>query len=229
MKAAEDATSTPAPCVVSVAEHAGWAHLICVAVADGVAAVIERRRVTLIDVELPRLPYHHDTLRMREDDADALIARVRRSVATHASRELQRVVTDLTPAHTIVGLAIRQPPFPDLPASVADVRRSYQLQCAADGMLYQLAMCRAAQERGLEVHLCRRGEEAARAAERLGVTPDDIESFVSNGGRPAGAPWTEEHRRAFAAGMAVLSEYARVKVSIPAASRKAKSASRREY
>ena len=38
-----------APCVVSVAEHAGWAHVICVAASGLVPVVIARRRVTLID------------------------------------------------------------------------------------------------------------------------------------------------------------------------------------
>jgi hypothetical protein len=93
-------------------------------------------------------------------------------------------------------------------------------------MLYQLAMCQAAQELGLDVHLCRRGEETARAAERLGATLHDIESFVTRAGPPAGAPWTEEHRRAFAAGMAVLSTHTRAKVAIPAASRNARPAVR---
>jgi hypothetical protein len=206
-----------APSVISVAEHAGWAHLVCVATAAGVPAVIERRRVSLIDGDLPRLPYHHDTVGMREEDANAIIARVRRSVATHTSRELQRILTDLAPAYTVSALAIREPPFPRLPDSVADVRASYQLQCAADGMLYQFALCHAAEALGLEVHRCRRGREVARAAERFGVTPGDIESFVRDTGRPPGAPWTEEHRRAFAAGMAVLPAHARAKVSIPRA------------
>jgi hypothetical protein len=197
------------PCVVSVAEHAGWAHLVGVAMAGDVPAVIDRRRATLIDAGLPRMPYHHESIGMREDKANALIARVRRSIATHASLALQRVMTDLAPAHAIIALAIRKPPFSELPGTVADVWRSYRLQCTADGVMYQLAMCRAARELGLEVHLCLRGEEAARAAERLGVTPDDIESFVSSAGRPPGAPWTQEHRRAFAAGIAALKVHTR--------------------
>src|SRR5262249_48158601 len=163
------------PCVVSVAEHAGWAHVVCVAMAGDVPAVVERRRVTLIDTGLPTMPYHHESIGMREDEANALIARVRHSIAAHTSLALRRVMTDLAPAHAIVALAIRKPPFSDLPGTVADVWQSYSLQCAADGMMYQLAMCRASRELGLDVHLCRRGEEAARAAERLGVTPDDIE------------------------------------------------------
>jgi hypothetical protein len=74
------------------------------------------------------------------------------------------VVTDLAPAYAVVALAIREPPFPALPASVAAVWQSYRLQCAADGVMYQLAMCRAARDLGLEVHLCRRGGEPSQNA-----------------------------------------------------------------
>src|SRR5471030_3376431 len=121
----------PAPCVVSVAEHTGWAHLVCVAARGNVPAVIARRRVALIDQGLPTLPYEHDTTAMREDEANAVIARVRRSVAARTLEALQRIVSELAPAHTVVGLAIRKPPFDDLPATVAAVRASYPLLCAA--------------------------------------------------------------------------------------------------
>src|SRR5262245_49345664 len=196
-----------ARCVVSVADHAGWAHVVCVAAPDGVPAVVERRRVTLIDAGLTTLPYHHDTLGMPEDAANALIARVRASIAACTSRALRGIVTDLAPAYSVVALAIRQAPFAELPETVATVRQSYQVQCAADGMMYQLAVCRAARDLGLEVDLCRRGEEAARAAARLEVDLNDVESFVGSTGRPSGPPWTQEHRRAYAAGIASLAAH----------------------
>jgi hypothetical protein len=205
-----------APCVLSVAEHAGWAHLIGVAASGLVPVVIARRRVTLIDPGLPTMPYEHETAGMAEDEADAVIARVRRSVAARASDALRRIVTELAPAHTAVALAIRQPPFDTLPATVAAVRTSYRLLCAADGLLYQLAICRAARQLELELHLCRRGEEAAWAARQLGVTPAGIEEFVSGIGRPAGPPWTQEHRRAYAAGIAVLASHVRQRLRIQA-------------
>jgi hypothetical protein len=199
----------PAPCVVSAAEHAGWAHFVCVAAPGNVPAVIERRRVTLIDAGLPTLPYHHDSVGMREDEANALIARVRQSIAASASRALQDMVTDLAPGYAVIALAIRKPPFPELPGTIAAVWQSYRLQCAADGMLYQLALCRAARDLGLQVHQCDRGEEIARAAARLQVSPDEMEAFVSGAGRPSGPPWTQEHRRAYAAGIAALAAQAR--------------------
>jgi hypothetical protein len=172
--------------------------------------------MTLIEAGLPTLPYHHDTIGMREDEANALVARVRRSIAACTSREWRRVVADVGPAYAVVALAIREPPFPALPGSVAAVWQSYRLQCAADGVMYHLAMCRAARDLGFAVDACRRGQEAARAAERLGVTADAIESFVSGTGRPPGPPWTQEHRRAYAAGIASLAAHggSRVKIAI---------------
>jgi hypothetical protein len=200
---------TPSTCIVSAVEHAGWAHFICVAAPGNVPAVVERRRVTLIGEGLPTMPYHHDSIGMREDEANALIGRVRRSIAAYSARALHRIVTDLAPRHAVVALAIRKPPYAELPGTVAAVWQSYQLQCAADGMLYQLAICQAARQLKLDVHQCRRGEETARAAQQVGALPAEIDLFVSRTGRPSGPPWTQEHRRAYAAGIAALAAYAR--------------------
>jgi len=209
-----------APCVVSVAEHAGWAHVICVAASGLVPVVIARRRVTLIDPGLPKMPYEHESVGMTEPEADALIARVRRSIAARTTLALQRVATELSPTYAAVALAIRKPSFPELPGTVGAVRKSYRLQCAADGMLYQLAICHAARQLGLEVQLCRRGDEAARAAQQLGVTAAEIDEFVSRTGRPAGPPWAQEHRRAYAAGIAVLAAHLRGRLRIPTSCRR---------
>jgi hypothetical protein len=194
---------TRSPCVVSVAEHAGWAHVVCVAAVNTVPTVVERRRVTLIDPGLPTMPYEHDTAAMREDEANALVAKVRRSVDARTTLAVQRIVAEL-PFYTVVALAIREPPFAELPKSIGDVRASYRLQCAADGMLYQMAFCRAARELDLDVYSYRRGDEAAQAAAQLKVSAAAIDNFVAKAGRPSGPPWTQEHRQAYAAGIAAL-------------------------
>jgi hypothetical protein len=197
-----------------VADHTGWAHLVCVAAGNGVPSVIERRRVALIAKGLPTLPYEHDSRAMREDEAEELIERVRKSIASHTAAALRRVVTELAPTHTVVALAIRKPPFPRLPKNVAEVRASYPLLCAADGMLYQQAIGRAARQLGLDVQLCRRGDETSLAAESLGVTADDVDEFVARTGRPDGPPWTQEHRRAYAAGIAALATHVRKRLTL---------------
>jgi hypothetical protein len=197
---------------VSVADHTGWAYVVCVAALGGTPAVIERRRVRLIDAGLPTMPYEHESRAMREDEANALIARVSRSIAACARDVLQRLVTELAP-YAVVALAIRNPPFPDLPRTVVDVWQSHRLLCSADGMLYQLALCRAARRLGLDVRLCRRGDEMSEAARQLRVTAEAVDDFISRG-RPPGPPWTQEHRRAYAAGIAVLAAYARGRLQL---------------
>lgn len=197
------------PCALSVAEHAGWAHVVCVAPRGSVPSVVARRRVTIIDAGLPTQPYHHEAAAMTDDSANALIARVRRSIAARTTTALQQIVAELASAHDVVALAIRKPPFDDLPETYAPVRESYRLFCAADGMMYQLAICRAAREQNLDVLQCDRGEEMTQAAEALGVEPAAIDAFVSRTGRPSGPPWAEEHRRAYAAGIAALAAHTR--------------------
>jgi len=195
---------TRAPCAISVADHAGWSHLVCVAASNGVPATVERRRVRTIEAGLPTMPYHHESLGMPVDEANALIARVRRSIAACTSRALQDTIAELAPTYLVVAVAIREPTFPELPDTVAVVRQSYQLQCAADGMMYQIAWCQAARELALGVDLCRRGEECRRAAAELHADADAVELFVGQTGRPPGPPWTKEHRQAYAAGIAAL-------------------------
>jgi len=79
-----------APCVIIVADHAGWAHVLSVAAAAGVPAVIDRHRVTTIEGGLPSMPYHHESLGIPVDEADRLIVRVRQSIAEHTARGLAR-------------------------------------------------------------------------------------------------------------------------------------------
>lgn len=203
------------PCVVSVAEHAGWAHVVSVAARNTVPVVVERRRVTLIESGLPTQPYHHDSLRMTEDAANALIARVKRSIDGCARDALQRLIAELATSHTVVAVAIRQSPFPALPETVAAAWGT-QLLYSADGMLYQQAVCEAARQLGLDLHVYPRGgQELALAAERVGVTPQLLERFIVQDGRPPGPPWQQEHRRAYAAGIAALSKHVSGRLRIP--------------
>lgn len=195
------------PSVLGVADHTGWAHVVCVSARDRRPFVVARRKIALIDPGLPTLPYEHDTLALPPDEAQALVARVRRSIAANTDRALQRLVDELSREHPVRTLTIRKPPLPKLPATVAAVHASPRLRYSADGMLYNLAICAAARRAGLGVQLYRRGDEVALAATALGVSPEAVEEFVTGPGRPEGPPWTAEHRRAFAAAIAALAPH----------------------
>lgn len=195
-----------APCILSIAEHAGWAHVVCVGARGTLPIVVDRQRITLIDAGLPTQPYHHDSLNMTEEAANALIAQVRESIARHTLNALTRVVSELATTRTVVALAIRESPFPELPRTVA-LAWGTQLLYSADGMMYQQALCRASRELGLQLHIYPRGPEIAMAAQQLGLTPHALEQFIGHAGRPAGPPWQLEHRRAYAAGIVALAAH----------------------
>jgi hypothetical protein len=195
---------SPIPSILAVADHTGWAHVVCVSAHERRPFVVTRRRIALIDRGLPTQPYEHDTLAMRPDEAQALVASVRTSIAANTDLALRRLVEELSGEHPVITLTIRKPPAEKLPASIAAVHASHRLRYSADGVLYNLAICAAAKRLGLVVQWYRRADEMDLAAAALGVSHEAIEEFVSGPGRPAGPPWTVEHRCAFAAAIAAL-------------------------
>jgi hypothetical protein len=197
------------PSILAVSEHTGWAHVVCVSARDRRPFVITRRRITLIERGLPSQPYEHETRAKPPDEAEALLANVRTSVARTTELALRRLVDELSREHQVTTLTIRKPPFETLPASVSAVHASYQLVCSADGVLYHLAIRKAAKRLALEVQLYRRGDEFGFAAAALGVSPDTVEEFVTGPGRPSGPPWTVEHRRGYAAAIGALVPHVR--------------------
>jgi hypothetical protein len=192
------------PVVVGVADHNGWANLVSVAAADGRPIVVDRRRVLLVEKNVPSQPYHHETLALPDTVAEQLLRKVERSIEGCATLAFERLSSDLSPRYHVSSIAIRQPPLPRLPATVAEVHASYYTQCRADGMLYHLAICEAARRRRWAVHLHHRGEELSRAAEALGVSTDEFERFVNGLRQELRPPWTAEYRHAFAAAIAAL-------------------------
>jgi hypothetical protein len=194
------------PVVVGVADHGGWAVLVSVAALNGAPSVIDRRRVAIIEPGVPSQPYHHDTLSMPDAEAEQLVRRVKRSVAACTASAFDHLEGDLGPRYRVTAITVRTPPLEKLPASVKEAHGSYFVQCRADGMLYHAALCDGARARGWKVVQVPRGEEAARAAEVLGTSPKQVAQFIASLGKELGPPWSAEHRNAFAAAVAELSE-----------------------
>ena len=188
--------------VVGVADHSGWALLVSAAVVNGQPAVVDRRRVELIEEGLPTQPYHHETLTLKEADAERLLHKVKQSIAACTARAFDRLSADLSPRYQVAAIAIREATLAQLPESVAAAHRSYHTMCRADGMLYHAAICAAAQRRHWELVFHRRGEELAKAAGALKARPSDVERFVNR--LEQTPPWTLEHRNAFAAAISGL-------------------------
>lgn len=204
------------PVVVGVADHGGWAILVSVAAVDGAAVVVDRRRVPTIEKGVPSQPYHHDTLAMPDGEAEQLVRRVKKSVASCTALAFDRLASDLRPQYRVTAITMREPPLPHLPATVKEAHASYYVQCRADGMLYHAAICDAAEQRGWKVVRHRRGDEVAVAADALKADTAHVERFIDGLRQTLGPPWSAEHRAACATAMAVLSAHARLRVE-PAA------------
>lgn len=194
--------------VLGVADHNGWAVCVTVAASRGVAAVVDRRRIELIEPGVPSQPYHHETVRMPRPEAEALVVRVRESVMGTTLARVSELRKDLQPPCTIVAMTLRNPPLDYVPVTVAEAHASYPVMCRADGMMYHDALSTAARRLKIAVKLHDRGEETARAADRLDVSLEEVEHFLETAGESLGPPWQKEHRLAAAAAIAVLADRA---------------------
>src|SRR5688572_18533929 len=183
--------------------------VVAVAAENGTPAVVDRRKVPLVDEGVPSQPYHHETLTMPEGEAERLVRTVKRSVASCTARAFEQLAADLSP-YRVKAITIRHPPLERLPGTVKEVHASYHTTCRADGMLYHEAICVAAGSRGWDVLQHERGSEVAKAAEALRTSERTIERFLDGVKKTLGAPWAAEHRQACAAALAALSDHTRI-------------------
>lgn len=109
--------------------------------------LLDRRRVELVDADLPKLPHHSEGQRLPIDEAVALVDRVRASAERHASLALDAVAAAVPDAGGIA-LRERQP----LPPTIAERITNYRASNVADWVMYRTALATAAEKRGWTVH-----------------------------------------------------------------------------
>jgi hypothetical protein len=204
-----------APVVVGVADHNGWAALVCISVKNGSPEVIDRRRVELIEPGLPKQPYEHDTVGMNAAEAERLVQEVRDSAAHCAERALSRLRSGLGTKGEILSIALRTAPLPRLPGSVAEVHASWHVTVRADAMLYHHALCTSAASLGINVDTFVRGEERPRAAEATAATAERLDRFLSGLRASLGPPWQQDHQAAAARAIAALARYTTLQLDKP--------------
>ena len=190
-----------AEAVIGASDHYARAELVTLAAEDAVPVFLDRRRVELIDKDLPSAPYHHEALEMDIGAAIDLVNRVRRSVAEHASAAVSIM---LATYHARV-LILPASPYDSLPDSLEKVLNSRSLTNAADGMLYRESLAEAAAELGMEIRRYpRKTDPTVLAAEVMGVDVAEVASLIAQFGREAGTPWRKDHKMAAAAALSVL-------------------------
>ena len=176
--------------VVGVSDHGGWAVLVTVA---GGGTLLDRRRVELVDEDLPKIPHHIEGQTLPLDEAVALVERVRLSAERHAQLGLDGVA--MTVPGRIVGVALRH--CPELPPTVAGRIADYRARNVADWVMYRQALAGAAEARGLAVYWydARKVFDAASEALRI----EDFDAHFLQLRRSIGPPWGKDHKIAMAA------------------------------
>ena len=58
--------------IIGISDHGGWAVLVTV---RGDGTLLDRRRIALVDEELPKIPHHSEAQALPLDEAVALVQR----------------------------------------------------------------------------------------------------------------------------------------------------------
>lgn len=173
---------------VGIAHHFGWAIAVT---ADADHAVVDRRRIELIEPGLTEAPIHYEAAALDDDVLAALLVDVRASAARATAVALDELASDIGP---VASLSLRSWSA-DFPTDIATLRRTpYEAQ--ADSVMYREILAADARRRGWEVTFFEAKTVEADAGAKLGARADDVLGAVR--GR-LGPPWNKDHRIAHAA------------------------------
>lgn len=181
--------------IIGVSDHGGWAVLVT---ADVNGALLDRRRVELVDEGLPKIPHHSEGQFLPIDQAVELVERVRESAARHAKIVLDQIAVDLP--GRILGIALRH--CPELPPSIAERITDYRAHNVADWVMYRQALAAAAEARAWTVHWYDPRQVRDLASKALGV--QNLDAHFAGLRRFIGPPWGQDHKLAMAAAIAAM-------------------------
>jgi len=177
---------------IGIEDHYAWANLVSVTTSGPNEILLDKRRVELLDQQLTASPYHHEALQMPLSGAEKLVRDVKASANKRAKLALSSLIGELAPAKCR-GIAIRVPPLPDLPATVAEVHANTWIMNRADGMIYHQALTRAAARLNLRVFYFEKDNVLELAAQARGKTARDLERQLTAFGTTLGPPWRKGH------------------------------------
>ena len=158
--------------------------------------LLDRRRVSLVDEDLPKLPHHSEGQGLPLDEAVTLVERVRVSAERHAALALDAVTTAVP---HILGVALRE--RQPLPPTIAERLADYRAQNVADWVMYRTALASAAEARHWPVHWYDAKRVFGAASKALGV--ESLDAHFDQVRKAIGPPWNQDHKLAMAAAIAV--------------------------
>lgn len=174
--------------------HTGWAAMVALGGSPREPRVIDRRRIELVEPGTPANVFHV----AREELGDGgpeFVRHATEAVQAAATKSLAGAVEHLTAAHDLVGAGVV------LGGTVGDIPltkqiASHPLNHAAEGELYRDAIIGACTANGLPVAGFPKDQLDQLALESLALTPDRLETTLTQLGKGIGPPWRKDHKHA---------------------------------
>lgn len=179
--------------------HSGWAALVVVTERDGGLAVVDRRRVELVDEAWAKAPFHAAES-LEPVKARQLVARGIESAGRVTAREVCAVVererargNDVVASAVLVGT-----PMPEW--TVDEIRSVHFRMHKAEGALFKNALLDASRKARVSAVAVPEKELARRAADALGARAKRVAAL----GKEIGPPWTADQKDAALAAWVAL-------------------------
>jgi hypothetical protein len=192
------------PVALGIRDHSGWAALVALSGGIDAPAVIDRRRLWLLEPGMPTEPYHA----VAGIPADVARPRLRESYESAlrcARNELAGVVADLgTRGYEVLAMGGGVSGSP-VKVPLERVLRAHPLLHASEGELFRDVLAEAAESLGLAVRRVPWKEVWAQLEGELG--PVDGRARVNALGAALGPPWAADQKEACAAAWLALAQF----------------------
>jgi hypothetical protein len=183
--------------------HSGWAALVVVGMRDGDFAVVDRRRIELVEDEWAKQPYHAAE-ELEATESRTLVARGIEQARRIAVREMRSAVKrEQERKNEVIACAVLTGnPMPDW--SVDEILAVHFRMHKAEGVLFRDLLTRAAESRGLKLVAIPEKQLMSHAETALGITASGLAKKLAALGKGVGPPWAKDQKDAALAAMVAL-------------------------
>ncbi len=184
-----------------VKAHSGWAALVVVGEHDGEFAVVDRRRIELVEDEWARQPYHA-AKGMEAGAARDVVERGIEAAKRVAVREMRAAVKRERKNEVIACAVLITNPMPDW--MIEEILAVHFRMHKAEGVLFRDALVRATKACGLQVIAIPEKLLTKHAERALGSPMSGLAKKVATLGKFVGPPWGKDQKDASLAAMIAL-------------------------
>lgn len=196
------------PVALGFRMHSGWGVLVAISGDADSPAVVDRRRIVVIDSAMPggKQPYHYAAELSPEKSEQhiakcgALAERMAREAIKQVSAELSARNCRVTSAAVLMAAGRSLPSLPQILAA-------HPLIHTAEGEFFRKSVIDACQSLRIPVTQIREREVEEHAKSAHGKNTAQILRKIAAIGGPIGAPWTADHKAATLAALLALESF----------------------